>query len=89
MGAGGQEFGLAVYDQPGSIRRVGEAVQRGRMEVASRVLATAVTFDAEPAWAAKAFCSLTSVSALASRLRMVATMLMVRMPGALARNVRT
>jgi hypothetical protein len=51
MGAGREEFGVALYDEPGSIRAVADAVIRGRMEAASRVAATAVTFDAEPAWA--------------------------------------
>ncbi len=55
LGAGGEEFGLALYDEPDSIRRVAAAVSAGRMEAAARVASTAVTFDAEPAWAAKAF----------------------------------
>ena len=55
LGAGGEEFGLALYDEPDSIRRVSAAVSAGRMEAAARVRSTAVTFDAEPAWAAKVF----------------------------------
>jgi hypothetical protein len=55
LGAGGEEFGLAVYDEPGSIRRVAEAMDRGEPHAAARVLATAVTFDDEPAWAARTF----------------------------------
>lgn len=55
LGAGGEEFGLALYDEPDSIQRVAEAVGAGRMEAAARVASTAVTFDSEPAWAAKVF----------------------------------
>jgi hypothetical protein len=55
MGGGGTEFGLALYDEPGSIDRVASAIEEGRMKEAGRVAAAAVTFDAEPTWAAKAF----------------------------------
>jgi len=54
MGAGGQEFGVALYDEPGSIERVAALVGEGRMKGAERVSALAVTFDEEPAWAATA-----------------------------------
>ncbi len=54
MGAAGQEFGVALYDQPGSIRRVAALVTAGRMKETRGVSALAVTFDEEPAWAATA-----------------------------------
>lgn len=54
MGAGGEEFGAALYDEPGSIRRVADLVTAGRMKEASRVGALAVTFDEEPGWAVAA-----------------------------------
>lgn len=54
MGAGGQEFGIALYDEPGSIHRVAALVGQGRMKESSRVSALAVTFDEEPAWAGAA-----------------------------------
>lgn len=54
MGSGGQEFGLAVYDEPGSIERVGALVDQGRMQEVLRVAANAVTLDEEPAWAVEA-----------------------------------
>jgi hypothetical protein len=54
MGAGGQEFGIALYDEPGSIRRVAALVTAGRMKETRNVSALAVTFDEEPAWAATA-----------------------------------
>jgi hypothetical protein len=55
MGGGGAEFGLALYDAVGSIRRVAELVEKGRMKEAGGVASIAVTFDEEPAWAAGAF----------------------------------
>jgi len=54
MGAAGQEFGVALYDEPGSIRRVAALVTAGRMNETRNVSALAVTFDEEPAWAATA-----------------------------------
>ncbi len=54
MGAAGQEFGVALYDEPGSIRRVAALVNAGRMKETRGVSALAVTFDEEPAWAATA-----------------------------------
>ena len=54
-GGGGAEFGLALCDAVGSIRRVAELVARGRTKEAGGVASVAVTFDEEPAWAAAAF----------------------------------
>jgi len=54
MGAAGQEFGVALYDEPGSIRRVAALVTAGRMKETRGVSALAVTFDEEPVWAATA-----------------------------------
>ncbi len=54
MSAAGQEFGVALYDEPGSIRRVAALVNAGRMKETRGVSALAVTFDEEPAWAATA-----------------------------------
>jgi hypothetical protein len=54
MGAAGQEFGVALYDEPGAIRRVAALVTAGRMKETRDVSALAVTFDEEPAWAATA-----------------------------------
>src|SRR6266540_2658784 len=54
MGAGGQEFGVALYDEPGSIQRVSALMAEGRMKETRHVSALAVTFDEEPAWAATA-----------------------------------
>jgi hypothetical protein len=54
MGAAGQEFGVALYDEPGSIHRVAALVTAGRMKETRGVSALAVRFDEEPAWAATA-----------------------------------
>ncbi len=54
MGAGGMEFGAALYDEPGSILRVATLVSEGRMRDVRRIPALAVTFDEGPAWAAAA-----------------------------------
>ncbi len=54
MGAGGREYGVAMYDEPGSIHRVAALVSEGRMKETRHVSALAVTFDEEPAWAAAA-----------------------------------
>jgi hypothetical protein len=54
LGADGEGFGLAVYDQPGSVARVTEAMDRGRADVVRRVPGVAVIFDADPPWAAAA-----------------------------------
>lgn len=54
MGAGGEEFGVAIYDEPGSVLRVIAAMDAGRPQEASRVDALSVTFDEEPAWAVDA-----------------------------------
>lgn len=51
MGAGGEEFGVAIYDEPGSVLRVIAAMDAGRPKEAARVDALSVTFDEEPAWA--------------------------------------
>ena len=54
LGSGGEEYGLALYDEPGSIARVADAVDAGRMAEARHIAAVAVTFEAEPTWAAAA-----------------------------------
>ncbi len=55
MGGGAGRFGLALYDAVGSIRRLAELVQSGRMREAGGISSLAVTFNDEPAWAARAF----------------------------------
>jgi len=54
MGSGGEEFGVAVYDELGSVERI-SASRPGDRRAMEATSATAVTFDEEPAWAAQAF----------------------------------
>ncbi len=54
MGAGGGEYGVALYDEPGSVDRITAASSLGDHQAARKATATAVTFDEEPAWAAAA-----------------------------------
>lgn len=54
LGGGGQEFGVALYDEPGSIQRIARLVDEGRIKESRCFSALAVTFDAEPKWAASA-----------------------------------
>lgn len=54
MGAGGEEFGLALYPAPGSIARLLAAIEAGRPDLAAQVDSISLTFDEEPAFAARA-----------------------------------
>src|SRR5574341_1975002 len=54
LGGGGEEFGVAIYDQPGSIQRVLTAMDAGRPEDGRLVDSLSVTLDEEPAWAVDA-----------------------------------
>jgi hypothetical protein len=55
LGGGGEEFGLALYDEPGSIARVLAAMDRGARAAPPSVAGAVVMLDPEPAWAASAF----------------------------------
>jgi hypothetical protein len=54
LGGGGEEFGVAIYDQPGSIQRVLAAMEAGRPEDGRHVDSLSVTLDEEPEWAVEA-----------------------------------
>ena len=54
MGAAGEEYGVALYDELGSVDRIRAASSLGERQVTQKMAATAVTFDKEPAWAAAA-----------------------------------
>jgi hypothetical protein len=54
LGGGGEEFGVAIYDQPGSIQRVLIAMDAGRPEDGRQVDSLSVTLDEEPEWAVDA-----------------------------------
>ncbi len=54
MGMGGEVFGIALYEQPGSVRRVGDLVEGGQLAEAQRISGLAVTMDPEPEYAVRA-----------------------------------
>jgi hypothetical protein len=54
MGAGGQECGVALYEQKGAVKKLARLVDAGRMRDAASLGSLAVTLDDEPRWAAKA-----------------------------------
>jgi hypothetical protein len=54
LGSGGKEYGVALYDERGALRRVADLMERGRVKESRRSDALAVTLDEEPAWAASA-----------------------------------
>jgi len=54
MGAGGQEYGVALYDEPGSLARLAKANQAGSRGHAPAIDAYGVTIDGGPAWVADA-----------------------------------
>jgi hypothetical protein len=54
LGSGGEEFGVALYDEPGSVARITRALKKGRTGDARQISALAITFDAHPPWAASA-----------------------------------
>jgi hypothetical protein len=54
MGAGGQEYGVALYDQKGAIKKITQLVDANRMHDAAALGSLAVTVDDKPRWAARA-----------------------------------
>ena len=54
MGAGGQEFGIALYEEKGAVKKLARLVDAGRMCDAANLGSLAVTLDDDPHWAAKA-----------------------------------
>jgi hypothetical protein len=54
MGHGGQTYGIALYEEPGSIARVAEAVDEGRKADAARIPVLGVTLDDTPRFAVEA-----------------------------------
>ncbi len=54
MGAGGQEYGVALYEERGAVKKLARLVDAGKMEEAANLASLAVTLDDEPLWAAKA-----------------------------------
>jgi hypothetical protein len=54
MGAGGQVFGIALYDHKGAVKKITELIDANRMQEAAALGSLAVTVDDKPRWAAKA-----------------------------------
>jgi len=69
LGAGGQEFGVGLYDNPGSIDLVSGAMALGQTNAVRQVNALSATFDEEPAWAASAFADAFGLPRLPVALR--------------------
>ena len=54
MGAGGQEYGVALYDEPGTLARLATASEAASRGHAPAIDAYGFTIDAGPAWVADA-----------------------------------
>jgi hypothetical protein len=54
MGSGGQEYGIALYEEKGAISKLSRLYDEGRVHEAPNIRSIAVTMDDEPAWAIKA-----------------------------------
>ncbi len=54
LGEAGEEYGLALYPEPGSVRRVVELARRDQPEGMRRIDLVSLTLTAEPAWACRA-----------------------------------
>ncbi|HUB09820.1 MAG TPA: hypothetical protein VMB50_22650 [Myxococcales bacterium] len=54
MGAGGQQYGLALYEKAGAVRRIIERMDADDFAGARQEPCLSVTLNFEPAWAAKA-----------------------------------
>jgi len=54
MGAGCHEYGIALYERKGAVKKITRLIDAGRMQDAAALGSLAVTVDDEPRWAAKA-----------------------------------
>lgn len=54
MGSGGQEYGIALYEEKGAIAKLSRLFDDGRVHEAAKIRSIAVTMDDEPLWAIKA-----------------------------------
>ena len=54
MGAGGQEYGIALYEEKGAIEKLSRLYDEGRVPEAATLRSIAVTMNDEPVWAIKA-----------------------------------
>lgn len=72
MGAGGQEFGLALYSKAGSIAKLAKVIDRGRPDLAMNMDTIGITFDPDPAFVIgpiREFCGLSMVPNLVALRR--------------------
>jgi hypothetical protein len=54
MGSGGEEYGVALYEEKGAIEKLARLFEQGRIAEAASLRSIAVTMDDEPIWAVKA-----------------------------------
>lgn len=54
MGSGGQEYGIALYEEKGAIAKLSRLFDEGRVHEAANIRSIAVTMDDQPLWAIKA-----------------------------------
>lgn len=54
MGAGGQEYGIALYKEKGAMTKLSRLYHEGRVPDAATIRSIAVTMNDEPLWAIKA-----------------------------------
>lgn len=54
MGCGGEEYGIALYEEKGAIAKLTRFFDAGRMHEAAKLRSIAVTMDDEPMWAIRA-----------------------------------
>ncbi len=50
LGNGGEEFGFALYRQPGSVERLGRLTEEERIQASLEMESLALLFEEEPAW---------------------------------------
>lgn len=69
MGAGGQEYGIALYDQPGSLARLAGASQQGRPDDVRAIDACGFTLDDHPRWLADVVAEAYGVAVVLAPIR--------------------
>jgi len=70
MGAGSQEFGVALYDAPGSLARLAKAGRRGRLDEVHAIDAYGFTIDGGPPWVVDAVAAAYSVGFALTPIRL-------------------
>lgn len=70
LGAGGEEFGLALYRNGGDLAKVAKLVSAGKAEQAKKIDSLAMVFDDEPAFAVDLFDRLLGLPAIPIALKL-------------------